>query len=80
MLPFFAYPLALVALAALPVLAAIYLFRHRFRRRTVSSLLLWRFRVQTSEGGAKVQRLQLPLLFFLELLALLLLAVSASGP
>ena len=80
MLPFFAYPLALVALAALPALAAIYLFRHRFRRRTVSSLLLWRFQAQSREGGVKVQRLQLPLLFFLELLALLLLAVAASGP
>jgi hypothetical protein len=80
MFPFFAYPLALVALAALPVLAGIYLFRHRFRRRTVSSLLLWRFQAQSREGGVKVQRLQLPLLFFLELLALLLLAVAASGP
>ncbi len=80
MLPFFAYPLALIALASLPVLAAIYLFRHRFRRRTVSSLLLWRFRLQSREGGSKVQRMQLPLLFLLELLALLLLVAAATGP
>ena len=73
MIPFLTYPLALIALASLPALAAIYILRNRFRRRQVSSLMLWRFRVQSKEGGARVNRLQLPLLFFLELLALLLL-------
>jgi hypothetical protein len=32
------------------------------------------------EGGSKVQRIQLPLLFFLELLALILLVAAATGP
>ena len=80
MIPFLTYPLALAAAAALPALAAIYILRHRFRRRQVSSLMLWQFRVQSKEGGAKVHRLQLPFLFFLELLALLLLVVAATGP
>lgn len=80
MIPFLTYPLALIAMASLPALAAIYILRHKFRRRQVSSLLLWRFQVQSKEGGAKVHRLQLPLLFFLELLALLLLVVAAAGP
>jgi hypothetical protein len=80
MIPFLTYPLALIAMASLPALAAIYILRHKFRRRRVSSLMLWRFRVQSKEGGAKVHRLQLPLLFFLELLALLLLVVAATGP
>src|ERR1017187_3465712 len=80
MIPFLTYPLALIALGTLPALAAIYILRNRFRRRQVSSLLLWRFRVQSKSGGAKVHRLQLPLLFFLELLALLLLVGAASGP
>lgn len=80
MIPFLTYPLALMAAAALPALAAIYILRHKFRRRQVSSLMLWRFRVQSKEGGAKIHRLQLPLLFFLELLALLLLVVAATGP
>jgi hypothetical protein len=80
MIPFLTYPLALIAMASLPALAAIYILRHKFRRRQVSSLLLWRFRVQSKEGGAKVHRLQLPLLFFLELLALMLLVVAATGP
>jgi hypothetical protein len=80
MIPLLAYPLALLALASLPALAAIYILRNRFRRRQVSSLVLWRFQVQSKEGGAKVHRLQLPLLFFLELLALLLLVTAATGP
>ena len=80
MLPFLTYPLALIALASVPALAAIYILRNRFRRRQVSSLVLWRFQVQSKAGGAKVNRLQLPLLFFLELLTLLLLVVAATGP
>src|SRR5579863_9743571 len=80
MIPFLTYPLALLALASLPALAAIYILRNRFRRRQVSSLVLWRFQVQSKAGGVKIQRLQLPLLFFLELLALLLLVVAATGP
>ncbi|HTL73953.1 MAG TPA: VWA domain-containing protein [bacterium] len=80
MIPFLTYPLAMIALAAVPALAAIYLLRNRFRRRPVSSLVLWRFQVQSKAGGAKVNRLQLPLLFFLEMLVLVLLVVAASGP
>jgi hypothetical protein len=80
MIPLLTYPLALIALATIPALAAIYILRNRFRRRQVSSLILWRFHVQTKSGGAKIHRLQLPLLFFLELLALLLLVVAATGP
>jgi hypothetical protein len=79
-MPFLLYPLALLALASVPALAAIYILRNRYRRRQVSSLLLWRFTVQSKEGGAKVHRLQLPLLFFLELLALLFLVIAAAAP
>jgi len=79
-MPFLTFPLALLALATLPALTAIYILRNRFRRRQVSSLMLWQFRVQSKEGGVKVHRLQLPLLFFLELLALLLLVTAAAGP
>jgi hypothetical protein len=80
MIPFLTYPLALLGLAALPALAAIYVVRNRYRRRQVSSLMLWRFHVQSKAGGAKIHRLQLPLLFFLELMALALLVTAATGP
>ncbi|HEU6447771.1 MAG TPA: VWA domain-containing protein [Verrucomicrobiae bacterium] len=80
MIPFLTYPLALIALTTLPALAAIYILRNRYRRKQVSSLVLWRFQVQSKAGGAKIHRLQLPLLFFLELLALALLVAAAAGP
>lgn len=80
MIPFLTYPLALIGLATLPVLAAIYILRNRYRRQPVSSLMLWRQQTQVKEGGFKVDRLQLPWIFFIELLALLLLVVAATGP
>src|SRR6185436_7127452 len=80
LMPFLTFPLALLALATVPALTAIYILRNRFRRRQVSSLMLWQFRVQSKEGGLKLHRLQLPLLFFLELLALLMLVTAAAGP
>jgi hypothetical protein len=80
MLPFFTLPWALFGLAALPTLAAIYWLRNRYRVVPVSSLMLWAWQQQPRAGGPKVQRLQLPLLFFLELLALLLLVLAAADP
>jgi hypothetical protein len=80
MFPAFALPWALFGLAALPTLAAIYWLRNRYRRVPVSSLLLWSWQQQPRAGGPRVQRLQLPLLFFLELVALLLLVLAAADP
>ena len=80
MLPFLTYPLALIGLVSLPALAAIYLLRNKFRRKTVSSLMLWQLQERSKEGGVKVQRMQLPLIFFLELLILALLVTAATGP
>lgn len=73
-------PLALIGLAAVPVLLAVYLLRNRVKRRKVSSLMLWTERTRMTPGGARLQRNRLPLLFFLELLILLLLILSATGP
>ncbi|MGB0582662.1 MAG: vWA domain-containing protein [Limisphaerales bacterium] len=80
MLPLFTYPLALIGIVSLPVLAAIYLMRNRFRRKTVSSLFLWQLQERSKEGGVKVQNIQVPLIFFLELLILALLVIAATGP
>jgi hypothetical protein len=80
MIPFLTYPLALIALTTIPALAAIYILRNRYRRKQVSSLVLWRFAVQSKAGGAKIHKLQLPFLFFLELLVLALLVTAAAGP
>jgi len=79
-MPFFTYPLAWIAAIALPALAAIYFLRHRFRKQPVSSLLLWQMHRESREGGRRVEKPQLPLVFFLELLVLLLIVLAATGP
>jgi hypothetical protein len=81
MLPFLTHPLALAGLAAaVPALVAIYWLRRRFRRYPVSSLMLWLDPRAPREGGSRIDRLQMPLLFFLELAALVLLLFGAADP
>src|SRR6476659_1761585 len=82
MFPLFVNPLtaAIAAGVAVTALTAIYLLRNRFRRRTVSSLMLWRDAREAREGGTKVRRLHTPLLFFIELVALALLCLAAADP
>lgn len=80
MIPALTYPLALAGLVALPALAAIYFLRHKHRRLPISSLLLWQHQLKSREGGAKLDRVRLPWIFFLELLILALLVAAATGP
>jgi hypothetical protein len=75
----FASPIMLAALAALPALAAIYWLRHRSRRQVVSSLFLFEGS-RSRQGGRIFERMQTPLAFFLELLALAAIAMAAAGP
>jgi hypothetical protein len=76
----FAFPYALAGLATVAGLVAIYTFRARFRRRPVSSLMLWRQTLRPRQGGAHRERLRLPPLFYLELAALTALVLAALGP
>jgi hypothetical protein len=80
MTPLFTHPLAFAGLAAVPALLAIYILHRRFRRVTVSSLMLWLDPRPARQGGTRVERLRTPLLFFLELAALLLLVLAAAEP
>jgi hypothetical protein len=80
MLPLFTTPLAFWGFLALPVLVGIYWLRTRHRRYPVSSLMLWIDPQESPQGGTRIDRLQTPLLFFLELLALTLLVLAAADP
>jgi Aerotolerance regulator N-terminal len=80
MLPLLTYPLALIGLAGVPLLVGIYLLRVRFRRQPVSSLMLWVDPREARDGGPRIRRFQAPLLFLLELLAILLLVLAAAEP
>lgn len=77
----FAWPVALAAAAvAIPALLAIYFLRSRLRNVEVSSIFLWADAPRTTEGGRTLRRLTTPLLFVLELLALVLLTIAAARP
>ncbi len=80
MIPTFTLPLGFLALLAIPGLVAIYLLRTRSRHYPVSSLMLWVNQRQARQGGLRVDRLQTPLLFLLELLTIILLALAAAAP
>ena len=80
MIPTFTLPLGFLSLLAIPGLVAIYLLRTRSRRYPVSSLMLWVDQQQARQGGLRVERLQAPLLFFLELLVIILLALAVAAP
>src|ERR1700744_3866670 len=77
---FFALPWMLLGLLGLPALAAIYWLRSRAKEKTVSSLFLWIDQRRPRQGGRIVQRLQTPLAFFLELLAIAAIALAAAAP
>ncbi|MEM7263207.1 MAG: BatA domain-containing protein [Planctomycetota bacterium] len=79
-MPYFTAPLALAGLASVPILIGIYWFRNRYRKQTVSSLMFWLEHQSPKEGGIRLEKLQTPLLFFLELLALICLALAAATP
>ena len=78
-MPVFTFPFAFIALLAVPALIAIYWLRNQSRERRVSSLLLWLDERQMWEGGRRIHRLQTPLLFFLELLAILFILDAGRG-
>ena len=80
MIPTFTLPLGFLSLLAIPGLVAIYLLRTRSRRYPVSTLMLWVNQQQARQGGLRVERFQTPLLFFLELLTIILLTLAIAAP
>lgn len=80
MIPIFTHPLGFLSLLAIPGLVGIYLLRTRSRRYPVSSLMLWVNQRQARAGGLRLERMQTPLLFFLELLTIILLALAVAAP
>ncbi len=76
----FTSPLMLLGLGTLPLLAAVYWLRGRSRRAVVSNLAFWVDHRAPRHGGRILHRLQTPLTFFLELLAIAGLVTAAAGP
>lgn len=76
----FAFPYALLGSVSVAALVATYLYRSRFHRKTVSSLMLWRQTALPSQGGTRRDTLRLPPIFFLELAILAALVLAAAAP
>ena len=73
-----AYPLALAALAAIPVILALHLLRPRRRRVIVSTTALWQAALREREGGQGLRRLlrNLSLLLLIGIAAALGIALA----
>ncbi len=76
----FANPAALWLLATIPPLAALYFLKVRRKRVRVPTLLLWAQVVENQRTARPFDRFRRHLLFFLQLLALLLLTFALAGP
>lgn len=79
-MPIFAFPLAFLGLVAAGGLVAVYVFRNLSRRQVVSSLFLWEQHRRASQGGRVLQRIQTPLMFLLEFLAITFFVLAATNP
>lgn len=76
----FANPAGLLVLAAAIPIVLLHILRPRRPRVEVSSTLLWQAEQRTVSAAAPWQRLRPSALLFLQLLAVLLLAVAAARP
>ena len=76
----FATPIAAFGLTTAVALAAIYCFRRRSPERQVGSLMLWPRPKTVSTQSRRRDRIELPPLFWIELLALLALVAAALTP
>ncbi len=76
----FSTPMAALGLVTVAALTAVYCFRRKSPTKDVGSLLLWpRERVPTAQARRR-DRLLLPLLFWIELAALVALVAAAMSP
>src|SRR3954452_24450245 len=76
----FTSPLALLGLLFVPAVVAMYLLRLRRTETVVPSTLLWQCLVADVEANAPWQRLRRSLLFLLQLLLVVILALLAARP
>jgi hypothetical protein len=76
----FAHPLGLLALAAVPAVVALHLFRRRFVERPVSALFLWQAVDHSSIAGRRLEPLHRNPSFWLELFAAALLGLACAAP
>ncbi|MDP4090332.1 MAG: BatA and WFA domain-containing protein [Bacillota bacterium] len=73
-------PSALWFLLLVPVLIFFYILKQRFEEKEVSSLYLWQQVLMDSEATSPFQKLRKSILFFLQLLLIILLTMALTNP
>lgn len=73
-------PIALGFLFLVPVLVLMYILKQRYEERQVSSLYLWQQVIMDLDATSPFQRLKRNILFFLQLLILLLCIFALANP
>lgn len=73
-------PLALWFLLLIPLLILMYILKQKFQEREISSLYLWHQVLLDTEAATPFQRFRRNILFFLQLLILLLVIFSLTNP
>jgi hypothetical protein len=76
----FLHPLGLLALAGVPAVALLHLYRRRYRPRTVSAVFLWSAEDHTPAAGRKREPLRRSKSFWCEVLAALCLGLAFASP
>jgi len=76
----FHYPWGFLALLAIPLIILLYLLKQKHEEYTISSLYLWQNAIQDIEANAPWQKLRKNLLMFLQIFAVILLALILSEP
>jgi Ca-activated chloride channel family protein len=77
---YFANPLGLLGLLALPVIVGIHMFHRRFPPLLVGGAWLWGVETRISSAGRRRDRLPITVSLILELLAALLISLALSEP
>jgi len=73
-------PLALWFLLLIPILILMYILKQKFQQREVSSLYLWHQVLMDTQATTPFQKFRKNILFFLQLLILLLIIFSLTNP
>jgi len=76
----FQNPWGLLALLAVPALIALYILKQKHKEIKVPGLLLWKKTQAMMEASTPWQKLRRNLLFFLQLLAVIALALAIANP
>ena len=76
----FINPLGFIALLSVPAIILMYILKQKFKKREVSSMVLWNKAITQSEGHKWRQKLKKNTLMFLQIAAAVLASLALANP